>query len=50
MLMSSVRQSAYIALRDMPEPESKDAVNKVGVLITMANEQPIQQCWRFIFG
>ncbi|MHB9331704.1 hypothetical protein B2M27_09970 [Kluyvera intermedia] len=30
----------FTMLRDMPEPESKDAVNKVGVLITMANEQP----------
>jgi hypothetical protein len=30
----------FTTLRNMPEPESKDAVNKVGVLITMANEQP----------
>lgn len=30
----------FTALKTMPAPESKDAVNKVGVLITMANEQP----------
>ena len=30
----------FTPLQQMPEPEAKDAINKVGVLITMANEQP----------
>lgn len=33
-------QVPVTTLKTMPAPESKDAVNKVGVLITMANEQP----------
>ena len=34
-------------LQHMPRIEGRDRENKVGVLITQAQEQPPPPCWRF---